>query len=499
MPAVCKVISPLLHVLRVSGKSLDSGAIGSLRALCNQSRSAGASAVIVDLGAPDLCDHAGLAELIELFRASSIQMSLSFCNAGPTVAAALAAVGLDRLLPFRATVQDVLAEPSYRKLQLVGLRAVVLCAGTGSRMQPMTHLVPKPMLDVAGRPVLEHILRHLESFGLSDIVLNLGHLGPQIPAHFKAVGRGAQNLFFLPEGHFAPDGWAAEPLGSMSTLARLGGRHFAFHDDTFVLCGDALVDIDLARMLDCHRKSDAAVTIAVQEIDASEVDRYGIVATDSSGRIVDFQEKPHRSEALSRQANTGIYLFRPDALAALPDEPGLDIAKDLFPRLIRAGMRLQTYAEPFQWTDIGCGRDYYRAVAQVLSGQLPQVAPSGSRTGDMIWTSPGAIVSPRAEIIGPCHIGAGAVIEAGAKIIGPCAIGAGSVVEGSSLVRESLVWSGTRVTTGTWVDQMIAAPDWAMTHHYADGKPRPCLPLDGLISVTLPPAVEPPAESMLAS
>lgn len=499
MPAVCNVISPLLHVLRVSGKSLDSGAVGSLRVLCNQSRSAGAHAVIADLGAPDQCDYAGLTELIELFRASSSQMSLSFCNAGQAVAATLAAVGLERLLPFHPTVQDAMADPALRKLQLVGLRAVVLCAGTGSRMQPMSQEIPKPMLDVAGRPVLEHILRHLETFGLSDIVLNLGHLGPQIPAHFMAAGRKAQNLFFFPEGHFSQQGWTADPLGSMSTLARLGSRHFAFHDDTFVLCGDALIDIDLARMLDHHRKSDASVTIAVKEVAALDVDRYGIVATDLSGRIVDFQEKPRRSEALSRLANTGIYLFRPDALADLPEQPGLDIARDLFPRLMRAGLRFQTYAEPFQWTDVGCGRDYYRAVAQVLSGQLPYLEPSGSRTGDTIWASPGAVISPKAEIIGPCHIGAGTVIEAGARIVGPCAIGAGSVVEGGTLVRESLVWSGTRVTTGTWVDQMIAAPDWAVNHHYADGRQRPCMRLDGLTAVTPHLAVEQQVKSMLAS
>lgn len=486
MLVTCDTLSPALHLVRCTGTTLDSAAFANLMTFSEQALAAGSKAVLIDLGAPARCSHAGIAVLVEVFSRLSSRLRIALCNLGVETAARLNDHGLNRVLPVFETVEAALNSPELRSLQLTGLRAIVLCAGTGSRMNPMTRYVPKPLLDVAGAPVLQHILTHLDRFGLRNVIMNPGYLGPQIPKYFEQVGHKHQNLFFVSEGHHTAEGWQAAPMGSMSTLAHLAARNFAFHDDTFVLCGDALIDIDFSRMLALHRRSGAAVTIAAQEVAPEMVENYGILVTDSDGRILEFKEKPKREEAQSRLANTGIYLFRPDALADLPLVDGQDIAKDLFPALMRAGLRLQSYAEPFSWVDIGCGRDYYRAVARVLQSELPLVKPEGKLVGSSVWLAPGAQVSPEAEITGPCHIGAGARIEAGARIVGTCAIGAGAVIESKTLVRDSIIWPKTRVADGAWVDQMIAGPDWAAVHHYADGRKKAFEGLDGLSTASAP-------------
>jgi NDP-sugar pyrophosphorylase family protein len=488
MLAVRETPSPALSIVRSSGNLLDAASVEAISAICRQSLDGRTRAILIDLAAPEAVTQTGLAMMLHLYSENGNRARIVFCNAGRAVRAALAEHGLDRALPFCDTVAAATAEPEIRRLMLVGLRVVVLCAGAGTRMRPLTEATPKPMLDIAGAPILARILAHLESFGLNDVILNLGHHGPQIPAWFAAAGPSPQSRFFLAEGRDTLAGWQAEPLGSLSTLGRLARDHFAFSDDTFVLRGDALIDIDLADMLAIHRRTGADVTIAAQQVDPDLVSRYEIIVTDEGGRITAFQEKPGRAEALSCQANTGIYLFRPGVLTALDARPGRDIAGDLFPELLRRGAHIQAYRAPFRWIDVGCARDYYQAVARVLEGGLPGARPTGQLVGASVWSAPGASVSPQAEIEGPCHIGAGAVVAAGARLVGPCAIGPGAVVEGRTLVRDSIICAGTRVTTGTWVDQMIASPDWAFVHHYADGMARPLRPLEGLCAASAAPA-----------
>jgi mannose-1-phosphate guanylyltransferase len=491
MLAVCNALSPALFVVHGSGGSLDITAPRTLSLLCDQALAADAAGVLIDLGAPEQYSHAGLAGLVELCTRLTVRTRPALCNIGAKLTAALTAFGLDRALPLYTSVAEALQVPAFQRLQLVGMKAVVLCAGSATRMQPMTLKLPKPMLDVAGQPLLAHVLAHLNRFGLRDIVLNPGHLGPSIPAYFGSAGNGRQSLFYTAEGRQTAQGWQASVLGSASTLARLGSRHFAFQDDTFVLCSTALNDIDMARMLACHRATKADVTIAAHLVDEADVQRYGILVTEEGGRVTAFQKKPRRKETVSRLANTGIYLMRAQILNALAEEAGKpaqgqDIADDLLPALLRAGARIQAYQDPFSWTEIGCGRDYYQAVAKVLQGQLEGVAPTGNRLADRLWVAPGAVVAADAEIAGPCHIGAGATIEPGARIVGPCAIGAGAIVESGTLVRDSLIWAGTRVGRGTWVDQMIAGPDWAINHHFADGHPKLARGLDGLSATASP-------------
>jgi mannose-1-phosphate guanylyltransferase len=466
-----EALSPALHVVRGAGSPFDAIGVATMLSLCRESCAVGAEAILIDIGAPEKCTHAATAGLIDLCARLSTEVRVAICNAGPTMIASLTGFGLDRALPLYASVETALKTHPFRKLQLNGLRAVILCGDEGPGLRPMTDLVARPMLDVAGKPLLARILSHLEWYGVRDVILTPGHLGAQVPAYFNAGGRRTQSLFYLDDGRPETQAGKAIPTGTVATLCRLATSHFGFHDDTFILRGDSLTDIDLARMLACHRRSGAAVTIAAQSLAGDEVVAAdGVLGVDVNHRIVSSEDVGRKGSGMSWVRDAGIYVIRPEILQSLVGMTGQSIAQDLLPALLRSGAHANVFREPFIWAPISCGRNYYQSVAQVLERRIPGVEPSGTLIGDQVWAAPGAVVAPAAEIVGPCHVGAGARVEGGARIIGPCAIGSNATIETRTLVRKSLIWPGTKVGAGTWIDQAVAGPDWGFAHPFADGR-----------------------------
>jgi mannose-1-phosphate guanylyltransferase len=409
----------------------------------------------------------GLAALYEEYGRNCDAMQLGFFAASKQVLKIVDRHGLGKVLPLYDGFQQAMQVPGFRSRQLAGVKAVVLCAGKGTRMEPLSAQTPKPMLDFLGAPVLQRILDHLGSFGVRDCYLNPGHLGDQILSHFRTAA--TRSVFFTHEGGHRGGGWAGSPIGSASTLARLHHRHSAFSSDYFVLCGDALTDLDMAALMQTHRHSGAEVTIAAHKVPRQDVSKYGIIAAGPQGRVTAFQEKPSLAEASSRLASTGIYVFSPRALQGIPDEPGMDIAQDLLPRILARGGRIQVHDAGFIWADIGCPSDYFHALQKGLTGRLPGTAPAGQQSAPGVWVAPGAEVSPRARILGPCYIGPNARVEAGAELQGTCVLGADCIVEGKTVLRDTVLMPGTQVAKGTWLEAQITAPDWSLSYDLAPG------------------------------
>ncbi len=469
-------------VARLRGQLTSAKLRNQLVDLAQRLHAAHGTALILDLSRVHGVNLSGLTALIDVFKARG-PLPLAACGLPPRVTSLLEHVGLTDLIPAHPTVDDALNAPDLRRIALQGTPAVVLCAGTGSRAMPMTQDVPKPMLDIAGRPLIDHVLDHLDRCGVRDVLLNPGHLGPRISAHFAHAPRWRQAMFMVNEGRIEDGIWKAAPLGSASTLRRMHVDHSAFRRDVIVMCGDAMIDVDLAAMMRRHTSSGADVTLATQNVPRSDTGKYGIVETDTSGRVTAFQEKPLPDLAVSTQANTGVYIFSPAVFDLLGAEAGLDIANDLLPAVIRGGGKIVTFDAPFQWVDVGCGRDYFTALTRVLAGEVAYVRPTGVARRAGQWVHETARVSRRATIEGPVHIGADCVIEAGAKIVGPAMIGPRSHVMGKSLIRSSIVSQDTQVRRGALVDHMIASGHWAVDHRFADGGPQPCEPLDLVRSV----------------
>ncbi|MEL6700148.1 MAG: sugar phosphate nucleotidyltransferase [Pseudomonadota bacterium] len=477
--------------VRVDHRRLRARDMATLIDLVGAARAAGQRGMLIDVARLTHVTAETLVRLVDVAAHGMPDLRVGLVGAGPRLFEVLRDAGLEPVLPVFTTRARALAHPIFRALQLAGCDAVVLCAGQGSRVAPLTTMQPKPMLDLLGRPVLEHILRHLAGFGVSRVVLNPGHLGPQIPAHFSAGLNGTPDIFYVNEGCVTPQGWHASPVGSASTLATLAHSHNLLDRDTIVMCGDAVVDIDLADMMATHRASGAAVTIAAQTVAPDAVEKYGIMVTDPEGRITQFQEKPARAEAQSRLANAGIYILSPAIRPLLEDRAGLDIAGDLLPRVAAAGLTMAAYSATFAWTDIGCGRDYARAVFAGLSDGVPGLEPGVELRGDGLWAHPSARVARGADISGPVYIAAGASVAAGARVVGPCAILAGSEVAAGAFVSRSILMPGTQAGSDAWVDGMIAAPDWAVAHAHADGSAQPTAPIDGVGPVRAAPSERP--------
>ncbi|MFY0617614.1 sugar phosphate nucleotidyltransferase [Shimia sp.] len=478
-----------ISVLKLVTGRLTSADFGTLRQAQLQAQAQGRGALLVDLSAVRRITRSGLAALVEFQSEMPREVVLGFFGARKTVRREFDRCAVSRLLDLFETREQALKTPAFRAKRLSGVKAVLLVAGTGSRMAPMSHQTPKPLLDLLGRPVLDHVMAHLSQFGIRDFILNPGHLGPQFHAHIQSSA--SRSVQFLNEGRYVGSDWHAEPMGSASTLLALQTRRMAFDDDFVVLCGDAVSDVDLADMMDTHRRTGAEVTIAVQQVAPEDVQKYGIIETDASGRITGFVEKPTPEAALSHLASTGIYIVNPRALQRLSGGMGQDIAMHLMPAVLAAGGHMQVYDANFSWVDMGCGRDFYRATSRGLRGLIPGVEPCGREIRRHVWAAAGAQVSPRAVIVGPCFIGADAVVEAGAKLEGPTAIGAGAYVDARTLVRRAIVMPKTAVRAGTWVDEMIVAGTWAIDHRTANGDVRCQIPLDGV----LPAAADPVSQS----
>lgn len=470
-----------LAVMKLTGRLVRTSALLNLSEMIVKLQGQGRRGLLLDLSKVHKINMAGTAALVELV-ARNPKADLALCAVPRNTLEFLRKSGLDRGLQIFPSVQDACQHPDFRAHTLVGTPAVILCAGKGSRVAPLTEVSPKPMLDVAGRSTLHRIIDHMASFGLRDVLLNPGHLGHEIIDYFRANAQPDLRITYVNEGHWRDGDWQSAPIGSASTLKRMQDQNAAFDSDFIVLCGDALIDIDLSEMMREHKASGADATIAALTVPESEVHKYGIIEATSTQTVTRFVEKPEPGVTDSRLANSGIYIFKPSVLELLSNEEGLDIACDLLPSIMTSVGKIHVYNSPFAWVDIGCGRDYARAVGKCLAGETPFAAPLGQEIRPGVWAMPNAYVSPRAEITGPCHIGAHARVEAGAKLTGTCSIGAGATIEGKTLLRDCIVMPETCVEQGTWAQDMIVHPQWAVDHTRADGSPQERGALKGISS-----------------
>jgi mannose-1-phosphate guanylyltransferase len=336
------------------------------------------------------------------------------------------------------------------------MKAMILAAGKGTRVRPITYSVPKPMIPLIRKPVIESLIEHLKRHGVDDIVINTSHLASSIEDYLRDGDRFGVNIAYSFEGRMVEGRLVDEPLGSAGGIKKV--QDFSgFFDDTFiVLCGDALIDLDIGRLLEFHRRSGALATIALKEVDPGEVDRYGVVQTDADGRIIRFQEKPAIEEAVSSTINTGIYLFEPQIIDLIPPGCEFDIGKDLFPLLVRQGLPFYGTSIPYQWVDIGSVRDYWDATRLIMTGkvdgyQIPgREIAKGVRVGINV-----ALNLEKVTIVPPVYIGSSTRIEDGAVITGPTVIGSNCEIEEGAVVRECIIGDYTRVRAIAELERVI--------------------------------------------
>jgi mannose-1-phosphate guanylyltransferase len=362
------------------------------------------------------------------------------------------------------------------------MKAMILAAGKGTRVRPITYTTPKPMIPIMQKPVMEFLLELLRQHGFDQIMVNVSHLAYEIESYFRDGQRFGVQIGYSFEGRIVDGELVGEAVGSAGGMKRI--QDFSpFFDDTFVvLCGDALIDLDLSAAVKWHKEKGAIATIIMKTVPHEEVSSYGVVVTDDTGKIKAFQEKPTVEEALSNTINTGIYIFEPEILDHIPSNTEYDIGGELFPKLVEMGAEFYGLPMDFEWVDIGKVPDYWHAIRSVLRGEVKNVPIPGHEVAPGIYTGLNVSVNwDKVNIQGPVYIGAMTCIEDGATIIGPTMIGAncwvcsGATVDNSIIFDYSRLGAGVRLVdklvygrycvdkTGATIDVQAASLDWLIT------------------------------------
>jgi mannose-1-phosphate guanylyltransferase len=362
------------------------------------------------------------------------------------------------------------------------MKAMILAAGKGTRVRPITYTIPKPLIPILQKPVMEFLLELLRQHGFDQIMVNVSHLAEEIENYFRDGQRFGVSIAYSFEGKVVEGKLIGEAIGSAGGIRKIQDFN-PFFDDTFVvLCGDALIDLDLSAAVKCHKEKGAIATIVTKTVPREVVSSYGVVVTDEDGRIKAFQEKPSVEEALSTQINTGIYIFEPEVIDYIPPHQNYDIGGDLFPKLVEIGTPFYAVNMDFEWVDIGKVPDYWEAIRGVLSGQIKNVPIPGTEVAPGVYAGLNVAVNwDKVEIQGPVYIGGMTKIEDGAKIIGPSMIGPncwickGATVDNSVIFEYSRLGPGIRLVdklvfgrycvdkTGAAIDLQAAALDWLIT------------------------------------
>jgi mannose-1-phosphate guanylyltransferase/phosphomannomutase len=299
----------------------------------------------------------------------------------------------------------------------------------------MTANQPKPLLPVANRPIMEHVLRLLKKHGFEETVVTVQFLAALVRNYF---GDGEDVGMFLQ--------YATEemPLG---TAGSVKNAEDALKDSPFlVISGDALTDMDLTEMRRFHKENGALVTVGLTRVpDPLE---FGIVIADEDGRIQRFLEKPTWGQVFSDTVNTGVYIMEPEVLAEVSAKESVDWSHDVFPKLLARGAPIFGYISDKYWEDVGTLESYMKAQADVLSKKVV-VDIAGFEVSPGMWIAEGADVDPDAVLKGPLVIGDYAKIEAGATIREYSVIGANVVVKEGAFIHRAVVHNNVFVGQGT--------------------------------------------------
>ena len=344
------------------------------------------------------------------------------------------------------------------------MKAMILAAGKGTRVRPLTYDLPKPMIPLLGKPVMAYLVEHLAKYGVTEIMVNVSYLHEKIEEYFGEGHQFGVQIGYSFEGYTKDDGEVVpQPLGSAGGMKKIQEFGGFFDDTTIVLCGDALIDLDLKSALFEHRRKGALATVITREVPWDKVSCYGVVVSDDNGRITQFQEKPRQEDALSNFISTGIYIFEPEVIDLIPSGQSFDIGSQLFPLLAERGLPFYAQRRPFNWLDIGSVSDYWEVLQNVLMGEVAHMDVPGIQVEDGLWVGLNTSIDWHGTMIeGPVYIGSGTKIEHGVTIVGPTWIGHGShICEGAEIVR-SVLFEYTRVLHDVTLHEMIVFKDYSI-------------------------------------
>ena len=321
-----------------------------------------------------------------------------------------------------------------------GVKALVLAAGVGTRLDPLTKVVPKPLVPIGNRPVMEHVLRLLKHHNISDVSANLHYMADTIPQYFGGVKDLDQNLHFVKEDVLSGD------AGGMRACKQY------LSDSTFiVIMGDIITDIDLSFLVSRHKRSGAVASIALKPV--ADVQHFGVARLDQSGLIQEFQEKPKPEEAISNLASTGIYVFEPGIFDYVPRSGDYMFGKELFPKLLRMGVPVNGVRVLGHWADIGTIEAYRQASFDAVSGVIDVEMPTNYCD---------TALQDRLRLDGSLHMGENCQVSDGVRIVGNVILGDNCTIGPGVTLEDTIIWSNTTIEKDARVSNSIIGQNYKL-------------------------------------
>ena len=316
------------------------------------------------------------------------------------------------------------------------MKAIIMAGGEGSRLRPLTCDLPKPLVPVMNKPIMEHIIHLLKSHGISEIGVTLAYLPQKIKDYFGNGSAFGVNLHYFTED---------TPLGTAGSIKNAE----AFLDETFiVISGDSLTNMNLREIIEFHKAKKSKATLALTRVDVPL--EYGVVITDQNGAVTGFLEKPSWGEVFSDTVNTGTYVLDPEVLKYFDRGKRFDFSQDLFPLLLDKNEPVYGCITTDYWCDIGDLRAYLQAHYDIFEGNL-KLNVDAVEIKKGVWVGSGTVIEPNAQINGPCYIGSNCRIGNGSTVEDMTVMGSNNVIEDDVSIKRSILWNNNYVEYGSEV------------------------------------------------
>ena len=308
---------------------------------------------------------------------------------------------------------------------------MILAAGFGTRLKPLTLGLPKPMFPVLNRPLLEHTLNFLSSQGIQDIIVNVHHLPEKIIEYFGDGTEFGVRLQFSRE---------EEILGTAGGLKK--AQSFLEKETFLVLNSDVLADISLDSVLKFHKEKKSCLTLLVRQ--DAEPEKYSPIQLADDGRITRFVDASikHPSATTQRVMFTGIQIMEPEIFSRIPANKFCGTTEDIFPSMIEEGLPVYGYLHEKYWIDMGTRETYIQAQTDALEGRLAlKTSPSRNPEGPLV--------------VPPVHIGKGCEISNDAQVGPHAVLGDGCRIRSGAVVENSILWEGATIGSDATVQNSI--------------------------------------------
>lgn len=323
------------------------------------------------------------------------------------------------------------------------VRAMVLAAGVGSRLEPISSFLPKPLVPVLNRPVMEHILKLLQKHGITDVISNTHHMADILQQHFRDHPPEGLNLQLFKEEELTGDAGGVR-----------AAKDFLAGDTFIVIMGDLITNADLSALLKEHREKKAIATIAVKQM--KDVTRFGVMKRDPEGFITAFQEKPAAHEAISNEISTGIYILEPEVFNHIPETGVVGFGRQIFPDLVKKKLKVLGATLVGHWSDIGTLQDLFRTNIDALYKKIPMESPQQASGSDLL-------ASMDQKAASNVRIGQHVLLGKNISIGNSTVIGDGTIIGDNSTIgancqlKDCLIFSDSHISDNSKIEDSIIA------------------------------------------